>query len=139
MEGQSGLSELSVISWVSAIQGCPLSGVPLYSIHYLQYTYSIHYLHASIKVHYCEFEMLKFSCTLSNIMHVHTLYKVNYINTQYILYIFIQHFKINPTSYTGSVVVRLEKSRCNNGNFQQTNVTFHIHVYIHLFINIHSN
>ena len=23
MEGQSGLSELSVISWVSAIQGCP--------------------------------------------------------------------------------------------------------------------
>ena len=31
MEGQSGLSELSVISWVSAIQGCPLSGVPLYS------------------------------------------------------------------------------------------------------------
>ena len=24
MEGQSGLSELSVISWVSAIQGCPL-------------------------------------------------------------------------------------------------------------------
>ena len=30
MEGQSGLSELSVTSWVSAIQGCPLSGVPLY-------------------------------------------------------------------------------------------------------------
>ena len=30
MEGQSGLSELSVISWVSAIQGCPFSGVPLY-------------------------------------------------------------------------------------------------------------
>ena len=30
MEGQSGLSKLSVISWVSAIQGCPLSGVPLY-------------------------------------------------------------------------------------------------------------
>ena len=29
MEGQSGLSELSVIVWVSAIQGCPLSGVPL--------------------------------------------------------------------------------------------------------------
>ena len=27
MEGQSGLSELSVISWVSAIQGCPLSGL----------------------------------------------------------------------------------------------------------------
>ena len=32
MEWQSGLSELSVISWVSAIQGCPLSGVPLYII-----------------------------------------------------------------------------------------------------------
>ena len=31
MEGQSRLSELSVISWVSAIQGCPLSGVPLYN------------------------------------------------------------------------------------------------------------
>ena len=30
MEGQSGLSELSVMLWVSAIQGCPLSGVPLY-------------------------------------------------------------------------------------------------------------
>ena len=30
MEGQSGLSGLSVISRVSAIQGCPLSGVPLY-------------------------------------------------------------------------------------------------------------
>ena len=30
MEGQSGLSELSGISWVSAIQRCPLSGVPLY-------------------------------------------------------------------------------------------------------------
>ena len=30
MEGQSGLSELPVISWVSAFQGCPLSGVPLY-------------------------------------------------------------------------------------------------------------
>ena len=30
MEGQSGLSELSVISWVSAFEGCPLSGVPLY-------------------------------------------------------------------------------------------------------------
>ena len=24
-----GLSELSVISWVSAVEGCPLSGVPL--------------------------------------------------------------------------------------------------------------
>ena len=32
MEWQSGLSELSIISWVSAIQGCPLSGVPLYTI-----------------------------------------------------------------------------------------------------------
>ena len=30
MEGQSGLSELSIISWVSAVEGCPLSGVPLY-------------------------------------------------------------------------------------------------------------
>ena len=29
MEGQSGLSELSVISWVSAVEGCPLSGVPI--------------------------------------------------------------------------------------------------------------
>ena len=32
MEGQSGLSELSVISWVSAFQGYPLSGVPLYIV-----------------------------------------------------------------------------------------------------------
>ena len=31
MEGQLGLSELSVISWVSAIKGCLLSRVPLYS------------------------------------------------------------------------------------------------------------
>jgi len=30
MEGQSGLSELSIISWVSAFEGCPLTGVPLY-------------------------------------------------------------------------------------------------------------
>ena len=30
MEGQSGLSELSVMLWVSAIQGCLLSRVPLY-------------------------------------------------------------------------------------------------------------
>ena len=30
MEGQSGLSELSVTSWVSAFEGCPLGGVPLY-------------------------------------------------------------------------------------------------------------
>ena len=29
LEGQSVLSELSVISWVSAVEGCPLSGVPL--------------------------------------------------------------------------------------------------------------
>ena len=29
MEGQLGLSELSVISWMSAVEGCPLSGVPL--------------------------------------------------------------------------------------------------------------
>ena len=32
MEGQSGLSELSVISWVSAFEGCPLGGVPLYYV-----------------------------------------------------------------------------------------------------------
>ena len=31
MEGQSGLPELSVISWMSAVQGCPLSGVPRYT------------------------------------------------------------------------------------------------------------
>ena len=31
MERQLGPSELSVISWVSAIEGCPLSEVPLYS------------------------------------------------------------------------------------------------------------
>ena len=31
MEGQSGLSKLSVISWVSTLEGYPLSGVPLYS------------------------------------------------------------------------------------------------------------
>ena len=32
MEGQSGLSDLSVtcILWVSTVEGCPLSGVPLY-------------------------------------------------------------------------------------------------------------
>ena len=30
MEKQSGLSELSAISWVSAVEGCPLSGIPLY-------------------------------------------------------------------------------------------------------------
>ena len=30
MEKQSGLSELSAISWVSAVEGCLLSGVPLY-------------------------------------------------------------------------------------------------------------
>ena len=29
MEIQSGYSELSVISQVSAVEGCPLSGVPL--------------------------------------------------------------------------------------------------------------
>ena len=31
MEGQSGLSELSIISWLSAIQGCLLSRVPMYT------------------------------------------------------------------------------------------------------------
>ena len=30
MEGQSGLSEFSTISWVSAVEKCPLSRVPLY-------------------------------------------------------------------------------------------------------------
>ena len=39
MEGQSGHSELSVISWVSAVEGCPLSGVPLYYM-YLADAYS---------------------------------------------------------------------------------------------------
>ena len=29
MEIRSGLSQVSVISWVSAVEGCPLSGVPL--------------------------------------------------------------------------------------------------------------
>ena len=46
MEGQSGLSELSVISWVSAIQGCPLSGVPLYphvqGVGWYVLVYSVH-------------------------------------------------------------------------------------------------
>ena len=32
MERQWGLSELSAILWVSAVEGCPLSGVPLYII-----------------------------------------------------------------------------------------------------------
>ena len=32
MGGQLGLSELSVISWVSAFEGCPLSRVPLYNL-----------------------------------------------------------------------------------------------------------
>ena len=31
MEGQLGLSELSIRLWVSAVQGCPLSGVPRYT------------------------------------------------------------------------------------------------------------
>ena len=55
MEGQSGLSELSVISWVSAFEGCPLSGVPLY----LRYTYLIVILNGSLanNVFYC-FSML---------------------------------------------------------------------------------
>ena len=46
MEGQSGLSELSVTSWASAVEGCPLSGVPLYNVncckcicHYIVCTY----------------------------------------------------------------------------------------------------
>ena len=36
MEIQSGHSELSVISQVSAVEGCPLSGVPLYVLVLLQ-------------------------------------------------------------------------------------------------------
>ena len=32
MEIQSGHSDLSVISQVSAVEGCPLSGVPLYIV-----------------------------------------------------------------------------------------------------------
>ena len=32
MEIRSGYSELSVISQVSAVEGCPLSGVPLYCV-----------------------------------------------------------------------------------------------------------
>ena len=35
MEKRSGLSELSVILWVSTIEGCPLSGVPLYMYMYI--------------------------------------------------------------------------------------------------------
>ena len=31
VERQSGLTELFVISWASAVEGCLLSGVPLYS------------------------------------------------------------------------------------------------------------
>ena len=43
MEGLSGLSELSVISWVSAIHGCPLSGVPLYiAVHIVNCLYVNH-------------------------------------------------------------------------------------------------
>jgi len=30
MKGQSGLSELSILSWVPAVEGCLLSGIPLY-------------------------------------------------------------------------------------------------------------
>ena len=36
MEKRSGLSELSVISCVSAVEGCPLSGVPLYIEYFTQ-------------------------------------------------------------------------------------------------------
>jgi len=35
MEIQSGLSELSVILWVSAVEGCPLSRVPLHTEKYI--------------------------------------------------------------------------------------------------------
>ena len=40
MEKQSGPEGLSVISWVSAVEGCPLSGVPLYIL-IMQYTYPL--------------------------------------------------------------------------------------------------
>ena len=46
MEGQSELSELSVISWVSAVEGCPLSGVPLY-IHCICGQYTINIIRSS--------------------------------------------------------------------------------------------
>ena len=39
MEGQLALSELSVISWVSAVEGCSLSRVPLH-MHCTLYTQS---------------------------------------------------------------------------------------------------
>ena len=32
MEKGSGLSELSIVLWLSAVEGCLLSGVPLYNI-----------------------------------------------------------------------------------------------------------
>ena len=38
MEGQSGLSELSAISWVSAVEGCSLSGVPLLLLLKMEYS-----------------------------------------------------------------------------------------------------
>ena len=34
IEEQLKLSELSVVLWVSSVEGCPLSGVPLYCAHY---------------------------------------------------------------------------------------------------------
>ena len=43
MERQSGLSELSVISWVSAVEGCPLSRVPPYLLGYLCFTQRINF------------------------------------------------------------------------------------------------
>ena len=47
MEGQSGPSELSVISWVSAFQECPLSGVPLYLCYpkYMYHSCAIAYIY----------------------------------------------------------------------------------------------
>ena len=45
MGGQSGLSELSVISWVSAVEGCLLSGVPLYSCRHI-FHMLLCYIHA---------------------------------------------------------------------------------------------
>jgi len=46
MGGQSGLSELSVISWVSTVEGCLLSGVPLYSCRHIFHMLLLCYIHA---------------------------------------------------------------------------------------------
>ena len=38
MEEQSGLSELSILSWVSTVEGCLLRGVPLYCNYMYMYS-----------------------------------------------------------------------------------------------------